>query len=157
MAVRTRIIRAEDLLSLGRWAEAEAALREAIATLGGARALEAPAPVARGGLTPNQVRRLRARIEASLERQITLGDLAAVAGLSRSHFCRLFRSSFGQPPLSYVLQRRVERAKHLMLASRASLASIAVDCGLYDQAALSKAFRRVTGQSPAAWRRLRRT
>ncbi|MDB5447595.1 MAG: hypothetical protein JWQ97_2912 [Phenylobacterium sp.] len=155
--VRTRLIRAEDFLSNGRWAEAEGALRDAIATFRGARALDAPAPVTRGGLTPNQVRRVRERVEAVLERQITLGELAAVAGLSRSHFCRLFRRTFGQPPLRYVLQRRVERAKRLMLATHAPLASIAVDCGLYDQAALSKAFRRVTGQSPAAWRRLRRT
>jgi AraC-like DNA-binding protein len=153
-AVRSRLTRAEDLLNVGRWAEAEATLREAIATLG--RARDTPPPLARGCLTPNQARRVRQYVEANLERQITLADLAAVAGLSPSHFCRVFRETFGRPPLSYVQHRRVKRAKGLMLTTDATLAAIALECGLYDQAALSKLFRRVTGQSPAAWRRLRR-
>jgi AraC family transcriptional regulator len=156
-AVRSRLTRAEDFLSAGDWAEAEAALREAIATLGGARAPDAPLPLARGGLAPNQARRARQYVEANLERPIALADLAAAARLSASHFCRAFRRTFGQPPLVYVQHRRVERAKCLMLASDRSLAAIALDCGLYDQAALSRVFRRVTGQSPATWRRLRRT
>lgn len=154
-AVRSRLTRAEDLLSAGDWAEAEAALREAIATLG-ARAHDAPSAVVRGGLTPNQARRIGQYVEGNLERPIALADLAAVAGLSASHFCRVFRRTFGQPPLVYVQHRRVDRAKRLMLSSNASLAAIALDCGLYDQAALSRVFRRVTGQSPATWRRLRR-
>jgi transcriptional regulator GlxA family with amidase domain len=42
-----------------------------------------------------------------------------------------------------------------MLTSKAPLAEVALDCGFFDQAALCKVFRRITGESPAAWRRLR--
>jgi transcriptional regulator GlxA family with amidase domain len=50
----------------------------------------------------------------------------------------------------------VELAAQLMLASREPLSEIALKCGFHDQAHLSKQFRQLTGETPAAWRRLRR-
>ncbi len=110
---------------------------------------------ARGGLAPWQIRKVTSYVDAHLERTIRNEDLAALARLNPSHFGRAFRSSFGEPPHEYVIRRRVERAQGLMLSTNAPLSAIALDCGLADQAHLSRLFRRVVGETPRAWRRAR--
>ncbi len=109
----------------------------------------------RGGLAPWQVRKVTAHVEAHLDRPIRNEELAAVARLNGSHFCRAFRNSLGEPPHEYVIRRRVERAQGLMLSTEASLSDIALDCGLADQSHLTRLFRRLVGESPSAWRRAR--
>jgi AraC-like DNA-binding protein len=109
----------------------------------------------RGGLSPWQIRKVTSHIEAHLDRPIRNEDLAAVVRLNPSHFGRAFRNSFGEPPHEYVIRRRVERAQGLMLSTDAPLSEIALDCGLADQAHLSRLFRRLVGETPRAWRRAR--
>jgi AraC family transcriptional regulator len=113
------------------------------------------ASVSRGGLAPWQIRKVSAHIEAHLDSVIGAADLASLVKLSVFHFCRAFRASFGEPPHTYVMQRRVERAQGMMLRTSSSLAQIAIECGLADQAHLNKSFRRFVGESPGAWRRAR--
>jgi transcriptional regulator GlxA family with amidase domain len=110
---------------------------------------------ARGGLAPWQVRKVANHIDAHLGQPIRNEDLALIARLTPSHFGRAFRNSFGEPPHEYVMRRRVERAQGLMLSTDAPLSAIALDCGLADQAHLSRLFRRVVGATPATWRRAR--
>jgi AraC family transcriptional regulator len=110
---------------------------------------------ARGGLAPWQVRRVTMYIEANLVETIRNRELASMVRLSPFHFCRAFRESFEDSPHSYIVRRRVERAQALMLTTRASLAQIAVSCGIADQAYLSKLFRRLVGETPGSWRRAR--
>ena len=109
----------------------------------------------RGGLAPWQIRKVSAHIEAHLDSPISTADLAGLVKLSLFHFCRAFRASFGESPHTYVMRRRVERAQGMMLRTRLSLAQIAIECGLADQAHLSKSFRRFVGESPGTWRRAR--
>lgn len=109
----------------------------------------------RGGLAPWQIRKVTNYVAANLDQTIRNEDLAAIARLNASHFGRAFRNSFGEPPHEYVIRRRVERAQGLMLSTNAPLSDIALDCGLADQAHLSRLFRRVVGESPRAWRRAR--
>jgi AraC-like DNA-binding protein len=127
-------------------------------TLVGADGSE-PAPATvhtpRGGLAPWQVPKLTTYIESHLDSAIVTADLAALAKLSTFHFCRAFRESFGESPHQYVMRRRVERAQGLMLQTNLSLAQIAIECGLADQAHLNKSFRRFAGERPSAWRRAR--
>jgi len=111
----------------------------------------------RGGLAPWQIRRLTVYIVAHLDTTLRTGDLATLVRLSPFHFCRAFRDSMGDSPHGYVMRRRIERAQGLMLSTDASLAQIAADCGLADQAHFSKVFRRFAGESPGAWRRARAT
>jgi AraC family transcriptional regulator len=113
------------------------------------------ASASRGGLAPWQIRKVSAHIEAHLDSTIGAADLAGLVKLSVFHFCRAFRASFGEPPHTYVMQRRVERAQGMMLRTSSSLAQIAIECGLADQAHLNKSFRRFVGESPGAWRRAR--
>jgi AraC-like DNA-binding protein len=75
--------------------------------------------------------------------------------LSGFHFNVAFRKSVGDSPHQYIIRRRIERAQGLMLSTDLSLSEIAAQCGLADQAHLTRLFRKVAGESPAAWRRAR--
>jgi transcriptional regulator GlxA family with amidase domain len=109
----------------------------------------------RQGLAPWQVRRVLAHIEANLGTTIRNKDLAAIARLSTFHFAVAFRNSVGRSPHEHLMRRRIERAQGLMLSTERSLSDIAAECGLADQAHLTRLFRRIAGESPAAWRRAR--
>ena len=109
----------------------------------------------RGGLAPWQVRRVLAHIEANLGTPIRNKDLATVARLSEYHFNVAFRSSVGEAPHGFIIRRRMERAQGLMLSTEKCLSEIALECGLADQAHFTRLFRKIVGESPAAWRRAR--
>lgn len=108
---------------------------------------------ARHALAPSRLRRVLAHIEASLGGPITLENLASVAGLSRYHFGRVFRSATGEAPLAFVAQRRVERARMMLRDSSLPLSEIARQTGFASPAYFSTAFRRVTGMAPSDYRR----
>lgn len=107
---------------------------------------------ATGGLAGWRVKRVTAFIEANIDVSIRVGDLARMVLLSTSHFCRAFKQTFGVTPLRYVTRQRMRRAQAIMLCSRDSLAKIAVDCGMCDQAHFSRVFRRIVGVNPGTWR-----
>lgn len=109
----------------------------------------------RGGLAPWQIRRVTMHIEANLDAKIRIKDLAALINLSPSHFSRAFKRGFVDSPHRYLMRRRLERAQGMMLTTNASLGQIAGDCGFADQAHFNKLFRRLVGESPRAWRRVR--
>lgn len=110
-------------------------------------------PSGRPGLAPWQIRRVNAYIDTNLDGTIRNRDLAALARLSEFHFNVVFRNSTGESPHAYLMRRRMERAQGLMLSTRMPLCEIASECGLADQAHLTRLFRRLVGDSPAAWRR----
>jgi AraC-like DNA-binding protein len=114
--------------------------------------LDAPQPAPRGGLAPWQLRIARRRLEQKLESDLALADIAAECGLSSSHFTRAFCASTGVPPHRWLMQRRVERAKALMLSEDTSLAQIAAHCGFADQSHFTRAFASLIGLPPARWR-----
>jgi AraC-like DNA-binding protein len=107
----------------------------------------------RGGLSKWQVRRLSVHIDSNIGARIHSGELAAIARISIGHLFRAFRASFGTSPQSYIMRRRILRAEMLMLSTNEPLATIALDCGLSDQAHFSHVFRRFVGVSPNIWRR----
>jgi AraC family transcriptional regulator len=109
----------------------------------------------RSGLAPWQIRKTKMHIELNLGGKVSTQDLATIAGLSPFHFSRAFRTSFGDSPHRYLLRRRIECSQGLMLSTKDSLAEIALNCGLVDQAHFGKLFRRLVGESPGAWRRAR--
>ncbi len=92
-------------------------------------------------------------INAYLDRDIKLADLASVAGVSQFHFSRLFKQSIGISPHKYLLKERVERAKHLLKNSKLAIAEIAFQCGFNSQSHLGKSFRELTGVTPGVYRK----
>lgn len=107
----------------------------------------------RGGLAPWQGRRAAEMMRERLDGNVHLSDLARECGLSVSHFTRAFRKSFGMSPYRWLLERRIDRAKALLATSEISIAGIAMQSGFSDQAAFTRAFGRIVGDSPARWRR----
>jgi transcriptional regulator of acetoin/glycerol metabolism len=115
-----------------------------------------PIPDARGGMADPSLRRVRDYVENHLNGDVSLGTLARVAGLSDSHFARAFRQAEGVTPHTYVLQRRVARARKMMVESDLSLAEIALAAGFADQSHLARRFRQQTGLTPDRFRKLHR-
>lgn len=107
---------------------------------------------------PPWFRRAEAYLDARLAGPVTVDDLAAAAGLSRSHFCRLFRKVAGRSPHAFIVERRVGRVcQRLRADPSASLADLAAEAGFCDQSHLTAHFRRLVGTTPAAYRATRAT
>ncbi len=106
----------------------------------------------RGGLSAQARRTVRDWIESHPESNPTLGELAALAGLSEFHFARMFRVSFGMPPHAWVLQTRLERAQQLLADPSRPLHEVAVRAGFASASHLSRRFRAAFGVAPGAWR-----
>lgn len=107
----------------------------------------------RGGLAPWQERRSKEIISDRLEGDVSLAELATECRLSRSHFARAFKKTTGHSPHVWLLQRRVQKAKHLLLNSKSPISEIALASGFADQSHLTKVFSKVVGATPGAWRR----
>jgi AraC family transcriptional regulator len=101
-----------------------------------------------------QVRKVVDHIDRHITSRVLVADLSALVQRSEAHFSRSFRRTFGHSPHAFVIRRRIELATRYMLQTEASLSEIALECGFVDQAHLCKHFRRVTGETPAAWRRM---
>jgi AraC family transcriptional regulator len=107
----------------------------------------------RGGLSPWQMRTATELMEAHLNGNIALQQVAEACELSVSHFARAFKQSFRRPPYQWLTERRVDRARDLITNSRLPLADIAARCGFGDQSALNRTFKRIHGYTPGIWRR----
>jgi AraC family transcriptional regulator len=104
-------------------------------------------------LAPARLRRVRDLVEEELDRDLSLDDLAAAAGLSRAHFARAFRRTTGQTPYAYLRERRLARAKELLAGSTHRIAEIAALTGFASHSHLSRVFRSAIGMTPAEYRR----
>jgi AraC family transcriptional regulator len=112
--------------------------------------------LARGGLTPFQVRRAKELLTTNLEAGLPLSAIARECGLSTSHFARAFKRTVGEPPHRWLAAYRVEQAKKLLLSSDTPLSEIALACGFGEQSYFTRAFSGAVGTSPGVWRRAHR-
>ena len=83
---------------------------------------------------------------------LDVDDLAQAAGLSRAHFSREFRRTFGESPHAYLLTRRLERAAAMLRTTDRSVAEICLDVGLQSVGSFTTTFTRTYGMSPTAYR-----
>ena len=113
------------------------------------------------GPTSRQLDQVRMRlvldyVSEHLADEITLADLARVAGLSTFHFARMFAGALGLPPQRYLSRLRLEKAMVEIEAGKLSLSQIAFISGFSSQGSFARAFRRATGLTPGQFRRHRR-
>ena len=84
-----------------------------------------------------------------LAEELSLEELAAAAGYSRSHFCRIFHSRTGKSPHTYLQELRMKLAESMLQRGNASVKETAAACGFADPSYFCKVFRRFHGVSPA--------
>ena len=130
------------------------ALHAYLAQTGNAVPLDTP--TARGGLAPWQLCRAEKAAASRLEGAVTLTDLATACNLSPGYFSRAFKQTTGMSPHRWVMERRVEKAEEMLVATKLSLAEIALACGFADQSHFTRVFSRIAGLTPGTWRRNRR-
>ncbi|MEH1802516.1 MAG: AraC family transcriptional regulator [Nostoc sp.] len=100
------------------------------------------------GLSQAILKQVTEYIHEHLHQDLKLADLSAIAQLSPYHFLRLFKQRMGITPHQYILQRRIEKAKHLLKHSNLSIAEIAMRTGFCDQSHLTRCFKHIVGITP---------
>jgi AraC family transcriptional regulator len=106
----------------------------------------------KGGMAPRLLRRVLEFMNANMDKQIGLKDLADCAGLSLSHFSFQFRASTNQSPHQYMLRLRVERSKELLADSRLSVLDVGLEVGFRNQQHFATVFRNSVGVPPSVYR-----
>lgn len=114
--------------------------------------LKLGSPRARNTLAPRTLARLKAHMTANLATAATLDNLAEVAGLSRYHLCRAFRTSTGLPPHAWLTQARLAQARTLLRGSDTPIHTIARQCGFASPNQFATTFRKTMGVTPSAYR-----
>lgn len=107
----------------------------------------------RGGLGPTRLRRVKDFVEEHLADDPSLASLAGVAEMSPYHFSRLFKQSTGASPRQYLLNRRIERAKRMVVDPKRSLSDVSAELGFSHQSHFTSVFRKIVGVTPGTYRR----
>jgi AraC-like DNA-binding protein len=107
-------------------------------------------------VSASQLHRVREHIDRHYHRPLTIDRLAAQCDLSTCHFIRVFRAAIGETPHRYVRNRRIARAKELLVTTPLPVTEICDRVGFKSLGSFSSLFRRLTGETPASYRALRR-
>jgi AraC-like DNA-binding protein len=99
------------------------------------------------------LRRARDHADRHYTEPLDLDTLAAVAGLSKYHFLRLFKATYGLTPAAYLSQRRVERAQDLLRATNLTVTEVCHAVGFSSLGSFSSRFRDLVGESPSDFQR----
>ncbi len=105
------------------------------------------------GLVPRILSRVREKIEANLDADLSLDSLAEESGYSRAHFLRMFRVATGLTPHQYVLDLRLRRAQDCLRQAGSSIIDVAVSCGFSSQSHMTSVFRQRLEMTPGEFRR----
>jgi AraC-like DNA-binding protein len=107
------------------------------------------------GLRDPAIGRVLSMLHEEPARPWTLGELAARAGVSRAVAAERFAQLVGCPPIHYLTLWRMQIAARLLADGAMKVATVAHEVGYESEAAFSRAFKKVTGVPPAAWRNRR--
>jgi AraC-like DNA-binding protein len=99
------------------------------------------------------LRRVRDRIDREHARPLNVEALARDAGMSAGHLSRQFRAAYGEPPYSYLMTRRIERAMALLRRGDLSVTEICFEVGCSSLGTFTTRFTELVGASPGAYRR----
>jgi AraC-like DNA-binding protein len=99
------------------------------------------------------LRRARDHADRHYAQPLELAGLAEVAGLSKFHFQRLFKATYGRTPAAYVSERRVERAQDLLRATNLTVTEVCHAVGFSSLGSFSSRFRDLVGETPSQFQR----
>ena len=99
------------------------------------------------------LRRARDHADRHYREPLDLEGLAAVAGLSKYYFQRMFTATYGVSPAAYVSRRRVERAQDLLRATNLTVTEVCVAVGFSSLGSFSSRFREIVGETPSEFQR----
>jgi AraC family transcriptional regulator len=105
---------------------------------------------------PAWLERTREALNGNLAERLTLAALAAEAGVHPVHLAAAFRAAYGTTVGQYLRARRIEEARSVLLDRRRSINEVALSCGFSSQSHFTRVFRKHTGTTPWAYRRLHR-
>ena len=108
--------------------------------------------VFKGGLPGYRLKRVLDYIADNLDENISLSQLAAIAGMSPHYFSALFKRSTGRAPHQYVLLQRIERAKQQLRDPKQSIIDAGLDAGFQNPSHFARVFRNVVGITPSSFR-----
>ncbi len=94
-------------------------------------------------------------IQENIHQEISVRELAAMSFTSKDHFARIFKSITGMPPSEYVIQKRLEKAKLLLLTTNDSLSEIIAQTGFRTTAYFCRMFKKHTSLTPEQFRKNR--
>jgi AraC family transcriptional regulator len=124
----------------------------AVALVNGHAVRHRPVQIYRGGLGSARLRKIKELVQAKMEDDLSLDEMAQLVGLSTAHFARMFRKSTGETPHQFVLRQRIERAKAMLRSPDARVLDVAVACGFKTQQHFAQVFRDVCRVSPTEYR-----
>lgn len=107
------------------------------------------------GKEPPAIAKARHYVQDHLGEPLSLGDVSKVAGLSESHFCRLFRQVTGLTLTDYVNRCRIELAKKELLKKEKRISEVAFEVGFQSLSQFNRNFLRLTATAPSSWRQMR--
>ncbi|MEU7060440.1 helix-turn-helix transcriptional regulator [Streptomyces sp. NPDC046197] len=99
-----------------------------------------------------RLRRARDRMDREYAEPLDMATLAGTALMSPGHFQRSFRDAFGQTPYSYLMTRRIERAKVLLRRGELSVTEVCLAVGCTSLGSFSSRFTELVGETPSAYR-----
>jgi AraC-like DNA-binding protein len=97
------------------------------------------------------LRRARDHIDRHYQESLDLDQLAALAGISKFHFQRTFKATYGISPAEYLSRRRLERAQDLLRATNLTVTEVCHAVGFSSLGSFSARFRELVGESPTAF------
>jgi AraC family transcriptional regulator len=100
-----------------------------------------------------RLQRVMTFIDDNITLDLSVSTLAQVAGMSSFYFCRSFKQSTGITPHQFVLARRMELARQLLLQEPMRLMQVARKVGFTDQSQFTRVFRKIVGTTPSQFRR----
>jgi AraC family transcriptional regulator len=124
----------------------------AVALINGHAVGRRPAQIHRGGLGFARLRKIKELVDANMDDDLSLDEMAQSVELSTAHFARMFRKSTGETPHQFVLRQKIERAKAMLRDRATRVLDVAVACGFKTQQHFAQVFREVCGTTPTEYR-----
>ena len=117
-----------------------------------AQSVARPQPAATSKMSDYYIKEAINYMEQNFQNNISIEDIAAVCGINRSYFGKIFRNSIGRSPQEFLMNYRMVKATELLKLTSLSIADVGSAVGYENQLHFSRAFKNIYGVSPREWR-----